>query len=89
MIHPSDFTVRSGDEIEFNCPVCSFDLTSPRSERFAELSFAQGEDQGRVIISKVIGEQATFLIMPQRKESFGKDVEGYSAVNIFGEGVKD
>lgn len=89
VIHPSDFPAHPGEEIDLSCPVCNFDLTSKRSERFAELLFLQGEEEGRVIFSKVFGEQATFLVMPKRTERFGKDVEGYSTVNFFGEGAKE
>jgi hypothetical protein len=89
VIHSDDFPAHAGEEIEFSCPICSFDLTSPRSEQFAELLIRQGEEEGRVIFSKVMGEQATFLVMPKRTESFGKDVDGYSTVNFFGEGAKE
>ncbi len=88
VISPSDFPTHPGEEIEFSCPVCSFDLSSSRSERFAELLFIIGDDEGQVIFSKVVGEQATFLVMPDHTEQFGKDVEGYSTVNFFGEGTK-
>lgn len=88
VIHPADFPTHPGEEIEFSCPVCSFDLTSPRSEQFAELLIQQGGEEGRVIFSKVMGEQATFLVLPERTESFGRDVDGYSTVNFFGEGSK-
>ena len=89
VISPSDFPTHPGEEVEFSCPVCSFDLTSPRSERFAELMFMEGSEEGRVIFSKVVGEQATFLIMSDKTETFGKDVGGYATTNFFGEGPKE
>jgi hypothetical protein len=89
VIQPSDFPTHPGEEIEVSCPVCSFDFTSHRSERFAELVVKQGKEKGRVIFSKVIGEQATFLVLPDKTETFGKDVDSYSTVNFFGEGLKD
>lgn len=89
VIHPADFPTHPGEEIEFSCPVCSFDLTSPRSERFAELLYRQADLEGRVIFSKVMGEQATFLVMPDKTETFGKDVGSYSTTNFFGEGPKE
>jgi hypothetical protein len=89
VIHPADFPVHSGEEVEFSCPICSFDLTSPRSEQFAELLLAQGDELGQVVFSKVMGKQATFLIMPQRTETFGRDVGAYSTTNFFGEGPKE
>ena len=88
VIQPSDFPTHTGEEVEFSCPVCSFDLTSSRSEHFAELVVKQGDEEGRVIFSKVVGEQATFLVMSDHTEQFGKDVDGYSTVNFFGEGTK-
>ena len=88
VISPSDFPTSPGEEVEFSCPVCAFDLTSSRSEHFTELLCVQGKEEGRVIFSKIVGEQATFLILPDKTESFGKDVDGYSTVNFFGEGTK-
>ncbi len=88
VISPSDFPTHPGEEIEFSCPVCSFDLSSARSEHFAELLFLKGEEEGRVIFSKVVGEQATFLVLNDKTETFGRDVDGYSTVNFFGEGTK-
>jgi len=89
VIHSDDFPTHPGEEIEFSCPVCSFDLTSPSSERFAELLYRQAGKEGRVAFSKIIGEQATFLIMPDKTETFGKDVGSYATTNFFGEGPKE
>ncbi len=44
------------------CPLCGVDLRSDLSEDLAHLDMACGGDPHRVYFSRVVGEQATFVV---------------------------
>ncbi|RJO65531.1 MAG: hypothetical protein C4523_15885 [Myxococcales bacterium] len=85
-----DLRLRPGDQVEFLCPVCHADLTSPVDSRLAAIGYRVGDSvQGRVDFSKVKGEHATFFITRERVEAFGENANLYGGVNFFGEGLKE
>jgi len=82
---PSDFPLRKGDRVEFSCPVCGADLTSPRGDQWAELQFQSSEEiRGTVLFSKVYGVHATCFITEETLRWYGEDAN--PALNFYGEG---
>lgn len=77
--------IKEGTQIDFFCPACSEDLTSPASNKLAEIH-VQLPDQPtkRIQFSKVYGEQATFLLDGEKVVPYGEDAYIYDEVNFFG-----
>ena len=71
--------VRSGDLLEFLCPVCTESLTSPTMEHFAELLVVNGDgldgNPHLLRFSRVSEEHATFLHDGQTVREYGEDAE--------------
>lgn len=62
-IHPPpEVTVKAGSRWLLMCPLCNADLRSDLSEDLAHLDMACGGDSHRVYFSRVVGEQATFVV---------------------------
>ena len=74
-----------GAKVRFACPVCTEDLTSPRSSQLAELRLvAPGGKSRRVEFSRVYGKQATFVVDGEDVTAFGEDADNMGSTNFFG-----
>ncbi len=63
-----------GDEVDFACPVCCEDLTSPHSEKLVEILILTPDDEVHAAqFSRICGEHATFVHDGRETRSFGKD----------------
>jgi hypothetical protein len=82
---PQGFPLESGDKVEFSCPVCGFDLTSPKGKTWAEIRFSTDTGhRGSVVFSKIYGTHATCFITQERARWFGEDAGG--STNFWGAG---
>lgn len=74
-----------GAKVRFACPVCTEDLTSPRSSQLAELRMVvPGGEPRRVEFSRVYGKHATFVIDGEDVTAFGEDSDNTGSTNFFG-----
>jgi len=78
-------TIKPGAVLNFFCPVCSEDLTSPVNKKFVELILVDpNKDQRKVEFSKVFGTHATFVVDEDNVTPYGEDVEDSGPTNFFG-----
>ena len=71
--------VKSGDIVEFFCPVCNSSLTSEKNDEMA--SFVRVDETGEettIFISRTYGERCTFLVDDlKRVRSYGDSVKKF------------
>ena len=84
---PRNFHPKKGEQIQFLCPVCQHDLTSPNNSDFAEISFRINNRSGKIAFSKIFGKQVTLrLDKDDEVSAYGKDAQEVDGLNFFGEG---
>ncbi|MBN2360645.1 MAG: hypothetical protein JXR83_14410 [Deltaproteobacteria bacterium] len=84
---PEGFDLESGELVDFSCPVCGGDLTSPVDRKLGEVLLRRGVDEyARVNFSKVFGERATFVVETSGVHPYGAHAARYDDLNFFGEG---
>lgn len=77
--------VNPGEVITLSCPACGDDLTSQVSKKLAEIELHQpGHQVKSVQFSRVLGEQATFILNGEKVIPYGDDADLYDEVNFFG-----
>lgn len=59
---PHDLTAEAGTRWSFSCPVCGQALTTEISEDLCALDVQTNAEKHRIYFSRVVGEQATFMI---------------------------
>ena len=59
---PPEIDVSPGSRWQLTCPLCQADLRSDLSEDLAQLDMTCGGDPHRVYFSRIVGEQATFVV---------------------------
>ena len=62
MYLPPGFTATPGERWTLLCPSCHTDLVTDLSEDLCALDVCCGPDSHRVYFSRVVGEQATFVV---------------------------
>jgi len=71
--------VKTGDEVEFFCPVCNTSLNSPKSKELA--SFTRIDETGEettIYISRTYGERCTFQVDDRKRlKSYGDSVKKF------------
>lgn len=71
--------IKSGDIVEFFCPVCNASLTAEKSNDMA--SFTRVDETGEettIFISKTYGERCTFLVDDHKQvKSYGDSVKKF------------
>ena len=78
--------IRAGDSVDFSCPICNQDLTSPLSDKLVEFLMIDGDEPARSAqFSRVCGERATFISDGESVEAFGPDTSLYNDLNFSGE----
>lgn len=87
VIVADEIKLQAEDLVEFHCPVCSTSLTTEKDEAMAELTFklASGSD-GTVYFSRRFGEHATYFVIDDEVQSFGKNAMPHPHLNFFGSG---
>jgi len=77
--------VSKGTTVNFSCPVCATDLTSPANKKFAELEMIDPNgNTRRVEFSRVMGTRATFIFDGEEVVSYGDDADDFPDTNFFG-----
>lgn len=77
--------VEPGTRINFSCPVCHADLTSPANREFAEIyQDAVDHKPRRLVFSRQYGTHATFVDKGDVVAAYGENVEDYDRINFFG-----
>lgn len=77
--------IKPGTTVTFSCPVCAADLTAPANKKFAELTMVKTTgDRCRIEISRVFGQQATYIIDGDDVTGYGEDVSEGGQTNFFG-----
>jgi hypothetical protein len=80
---PPGVTLSRGDEWEFSCPVCRANLRAPEHPNLCALTVWQGSERRRVLFSRIVGEQATYVVADQSvAEAHGGDVDAYDTQKI-------
>ena len=74
-----------GSAVQFFCPVCTTDLTSPLNKKFARLHLLRPGNKPKLVeFSRVYGQHATFIISEQEVSAFGEDADQVGPTNFFG-----
>ena len=77
--------IQIGDIVDFSCPACATDLTSPLSDKLVEILIMTPEKELKVAqFSRICGEQATFVHDGTEVLAYGKDHTLFEDLN-FGE----
>ena len=77
--------LKIGDTVDFSCPACATDLTSPLSDKLVEILIVTPDQEIKVArFSRICGEQATFVHDGKEVQSYGKDRTLFEDLN-FGE----
>jgi hypothetical protein len=74
-----------GDLVDFSCPICSEDLTSPLSEKLVEILVLAPDAEIQVAqFSRICGEHATFVHNGREMQAYGEDRSRFDDLD-FGE----
>ena len=86
---PPGFPLKKKDRVDFVCPLCARDLSSPRDPTMAQIRFHAGTGSGTVAFSKTYGQHSTYFISQKSGEvkRYGEDAS--DDVNFFGAGPED
>ncbi len=85
IVRDPSFAIRTGDLVEFGCPVCGATLTSGVNRKLAEIELRQpGRRRALVAFSRIYGEHATFILDGETLSPHGEDAGHYERVNFFG-----
>ncbi len=77
--------MKPGSRLNFHCPVCAADLTSPAKKDFVELHLLDPNGSIRKVeFSRILGTHATFIIDGDEVTPYGKNVEDFGPTNFFG-----
>lgn len=77
--------IKPGAALNFYCPVCAEDLTSPSDKKFVELHLQDPRGGLRKVeFSRVYGTHATFVVDEDQVTPYGEDVEDFRPTNFFG-----
>ena len=75
----STLDIKSGEEVDFFCPVCSESLNNEKGENLA--SFIRVDEAGEestIVISRIYGERCTFQVDDKKRiKSYGESVKKY------------
>lgn len=79
--------LQEGDAVDFSCPVCSKPLTSPVSEKLAEIVINTPAETpaGKLAIarfSRICGEHATFVSTGEKIASYGEHTALFQNVDF-------
>jgi hypothetical protein len=86
VIAPEVFNLRKKDVVEFSCPICGEDLTSPRRKAHAEICFEYSTGtSGTVVFSKVFGHHETYFVTSEEVRSYGEHASS-EGLNYWGVG---
>jgi hypothetical protein len=77
--------LKAGDLVDFFCPICCEDLTSPLSEKLVEILVLPPNEEIQVAqFSRICGEHATFVYNGRETQAYGEDRSRFSDLD-FGE----
>jgi len=75
--HPS-FEIHEGEILDFYCPYCSELLKSEKHENLAKILLRdENGNEGEVHFSRISGQHATYKIIGENMEIFGKNASDY------------
>ena len=67
------YKIDQGEQFEFHCPICDFDLTVEGANNLARVVMKEGEDTFQVVFSKKEGEKSTYKVSESKvEESYGE-----------------
>ncbi len=75
----STLDVKTGDMVDFFCPVCNASLNSSKSEDMASfLRVDETGDETTIFISRIFGERCTFQVDDKKRvKSYGDSVKKF------------
>lgn len=79
-LHHGSFKIDPGEQFEFHCPICNYDLSVDGAENFAKVLMREDDNEDFfVIFSKKEGERCTYKLSEAKVEkSYGE----HAAKNI-------
>jgi hypothetical protein len=76
---PPEVTTEEGTKWDFSCPMCHHQLASGEDPDLCELELKLGNEQLRILFSRIAGEHATFIMHEgEVKEKHGEDVSRFT-----------
>lgn len=74
-LHHEKFQLGQGEMVDFECPICQVDLTSPKNKDHAMIYMIGDEDHSEyeLYFSKIAGKQSTYVVAHDNIETFGDD----------------
>jgi hypothetical protein len=80
--HPT-FDIRTGESLEYFCPLCNGSLTSAIHDNLAHVILQAENDKGNdVYFSRIVGEQSTFTTDGESVSVAGEDAGKYTYFKI-------
>ncbi len=74
----STLKVDTGDEVDFNCPICHSSFNSPKGEALASFIRVENGEESNIVVSRIYGERCTFQIDDKKKvKSYGESVSKF------------
>jgi hypothetical protein len=71
--HHHSFKIDEGEQFDFHCPICNYDLSVEGVDNFAKVILKEDQDEYFVVFSKIKGELCTFKLSERKvEESFGE-----------------
>ena len=74
----STLQAETGDEFDFNCPICHSSLNSPQGQALASIVQIANGEESNIVMSRIFGERCTFQIDDKKKvRSYGESVSKF------------
>lgn len=77
--HHSNYHLKSGELVDFHCPICAVDLTSSKNKNYAMILMVNEEDRSEfeLYFSKEAGNKSTYIVSNENVETYGEDALDY------------
>ncbi len=81
--HHSAYNLKKDEIIDFHCPICSTNLTSPKNESYVSINMVDhNNEEYEVLFSRKVGDKSTYVVAGQDQgiEEFGEDALNFDDV---------
>lgn len=76
--HHENYNFQKGENIEFTCPICQYDLKSKKNPKFASVIMIDHQNmEYEVLFSRIAGEKSTYVFAKDNIEAFGEHAEDF------------
>ena len=79
--HHDNYSFQNGETVDFNCPICSTSLESPKNNNYASIIMVDhNNEEYEMMFSRIAGNKSTYIVSNEITESFGEDATDFDSL---------